>query len=74
MVESAVPEYLNWSEQLVTWRREVHPPRVENLGCLALVVAPQVGGYKLRKVPMDGRSSINILYYDTLKRMNLSEK
>jgi hypothetical protein len=37
-------------------------------------VAPQVGGYKLHKVLMDGGSSINILYYDTFRRMNLSEK
>jgi hypothetical protein len=39
-----------------------------------LVVAPQVGGYSLTKVLMDGGSSINILYYDTFRRMNLSEK
>jgi hypothetical protein len=39
-----------------------------------LVVEPQVGGYKLTKVLMDGGSSINILYYDTCRRMNLSEK
>jgi hypothetical protein len=56
------------------WSREYHPPRVENPGGLALVVAPQVGGYKLTKVLMDGGSSINILYYETFKQMNLSKK
>ena len=35
------------------WSREDHPPRVDNLGHLALVVAPQVGGYKFTKVLMD---------------------
>jgi hypothetical protein len=39
-----------------------------------LVVAPQDGGYTLTKVLMDGGSSINILYYDMFRRMNLSDK
>ena len=38
------------------------------------MVAPQVGGYKFTKVLMDGGSSINILYYDTFRRMNLTDK
>ena len=37
-------------------------------------MAPQVGGYTLSKVLMDGGSSINILYFDTFQRMNLLEK
>ena len=41
------------------------PLRVDNPGQLALVVDPQVGGYKFTKVLMDGGSSINILYYET---------
>ena len=54
--------------------REDHPPRVDNPGQLALVVAPQVGGYKFTKVLMDGGSSINILYYETFCRMGLTYK
>ena len=72
--ESALPRYLHWSEQTITWSREDHPPRIDNPGDLALVVAPQVGGYTLSKVLMDGGSSINILYFDTFRRMNLLEK
>ena len=56
------------------WSREDHPPRVDNPGHLALVVAPQVGGYKFTKVLMDGGSSINILYYETFRRMGLTDK
>ena len=56
------------------WNREDHPPRVDNPGHLALVVAPHVGGYKLTKVLMDGGNSINILYYETFCRMNLTDK
>ena len=56
------------------WSREDHPPRVDNPGHLALVVAPRVGGYKFTKVLMDGGSSINILYYETFRRMGLTDK
>ena len=73
-VEPAVPRYLRWSEQPIVWSREDHPPRVDNPDHLALVVAPQVGGYKFTKVLMDGGSSINILYYETFRRMGLIDK
>ena len=72
-IELAVPRYLRWSEQPILWSREYHPPRVDNPGHLALVVAPQVGGYKFTKVLMDGGNSINILYYDTFRRMGLTD-
>ena len=73
-MEPAVPQYLCWSEQPILWSREDHPPRVDNPGHLALVVAPQVGGYKFTKVLMDGGSSINILYSDTFHHMGLTDK
>ena len=73
-VERAVPRYLRWSEQPIVWSHEDHPHQVDNLGQLALVVAIQVGGHKLTKVLMDGGSSINILYYETFCRMNLTGK
>ena len=73
-IEPVVPRYLRWSEQPIVWSREDHPIRVDNPGQLALVVAPQVGGYKFTKVLMDGGSSINILYYETFQRMGLTDK
>src|SRR6187399_43325 len=73
-IEQAVPRYLRWSEQPIMWSCEDHPPRVDNPGQLALLVAPQVGGYKFTKVLMDGGSNINILYYNTFRRMGLTDK
>lgn len=56
------------------WSRADHPRRVDNPGHLALVVAPHVGGYKFTKVLMDGGNNISILYYETFRRMGLTDK
>ena len=47
---------------------------MDNLGHLALVVAPRVGGYKFTKVLMDGGSSINILYKDTMEKLGIKQR
>ena len=73
-VAPALPRWLKWSEQPMTWSRADHPPIVENPRLLALVVAPQVKGYVLQKVLRDSDSSINILYYETFKRMERLDK
>ena len=72
-VAVGVPRYLRWSEHTITWSRADHPDVVEHPGLLALVVAPQVHGFELKKVLMDGGSSINILYGETFMRMGLKE-
>ena len=36
-VATALPRYLKWSEQPVTWSREDHPEGIEHPGLLALV-------------------------------------
>lgn len=63
--------HLRWSKHTITWSRADHPDHVEHPGLLALIVAPQVEGYELKKVLMDGGSSINILYWETFLRMRL---
>ena len=68
-----VPQYLDWSEQAVTWDRDDHPDHVPHPNKYALVVDPIVDNFILTKVLMDGGSNLNIMYADTLKRMNLSE-
>src|ERR1041384_7194615 len=71
--EMVCPRWLNWSEQPITWTRDDHTLEVDKPGALALVVSPQIGGYTLDKVLMDGGSSINILYYETFRRMGQTQ-
>jgi hypothetical protein len=65
-VVADVPHWLNRSEQSITWSREDHAPCIEYPGRVALIVKPKVADYWLSKTLMDGGSSINIMYYDTL--------
>ena len=73
MAQVDVPQFLNWSEQPITWSRQDHSPRIEYPGRVALVVKPKVGDYWLPKTLMDGGSSINILYLDTFRRLRLPQ-
>lgn len=54
MTIPVVPQWLEWSKILVEFdhydRLDHIPQPVKH----ALVVDPQVGGFRLRKVPMDG--------------------
>ena len=68
----AVPQYLKWSEVPIIWDRVDHPDSIPSIGNYALIVNPLVHGYELTKCLMDGGSSINILYIETLKKMHLS--
>jgi hypothetical protein len=65
--------FLNCSEQPIGWDRADHPARVEYPGRCALIVRPKVGDYWLAKTLMDGGSTINILYFDTFRRLKLKD-
>lgn len=39
----------------------------------ALVIMADIGGFEVRRILVDNRSSADILYYDTIKRMGLDE-
>ncbi|XP_010239105.1 uncharacterized protein LOC104584952 [Brachypodium distachyon] len=65
-------EYLDWSEVEVTFSREDHPPCIPQPGNTALVVDTQIRGFMLNKVFIDSGSGLNIIYADTLRKMNRS--
>ncbi|KAK1668204.1 hypothetical protein QYE76_056363 [Lolium multiflorum] len=52
---------------------EDHPAVVPK-ECYALVVSPRIDGYDFSKCLMDGGASLNIMYLETLERMNLTKE
>jgi hypothetical protein len=73
-VKVATPVYLDWSDKPITFDRADHPDHVPSPGKYPLVVDPVIGDVRLAKVLMDGGSSLNIIYAETLEllRVDLS--
>jgi hypothetical protein len=65
-VKVATPVYLDWSDKPITFDQDDHPDYVPNPGRYPLVVDPIIGNVRLSKVLMDGGSSLNIIYVETL--------
>jgi hypothetical protein len=66
-----MPEYLNWSEHPIGFDRSDHPPKIPCPGHHALVLEAQIGGFTSKKVFMDGGSSLNLIYADTLRKIKI---
>ena len=62
----AVPVFLDWSDKSITFDQGDHPDYVPSPGRYPLVVDPVIGNTRLTKVLMDGGSSLNIIYAETL--------
>ena len=71
--EMAVPSFLRWSESLITFDQRDHPSHITRPGCYPLVIDPIVHKKCLTKVLMDGGSSLNILYIDTLDALRIPQ-
>ena len=67
----AVPQYLNWSSTPITFNRDNHPDMVVAPGVYPLVVDPIIINTRLSKVLMDGGSSLNIIYLETLDLLGI---
>jgi hypothetical protein len=65
-VKVATPVYLDWSDKPITFDQGDHPDCVPSPGRYPLVVDPVIGYARLTKVLMDGGSSLNIIYAETL--------
>jgi hypothetical protein len=65
-VKVVAPVYLDWSDKPITFDQGDHPDRVPSPGKYPLVVDPVIGNVRLTKVLMDGGSSLNIIYAETV--------
>jgi len=70
----AVPQYLSWSSTPITFDREDHPDNVVAPGIYPLVVDPIIVNTRLSKVLMDGGSSLNIIYLETLDLLGIDRR
>jgi hypothetical protein len=68
----AAPVYLDWSDKPITFDQGDHPDRVPSPGKYPLVVDPVIGNMRLTKVLMDGGSSLNIIYAETLGLLQIN--
>jgi hypothetical protein len=66
LVKVAAPVYLDWSDKPITFDQGDHPDFVPSPGRYPLVVELVIGNARLTKVLMDGGSSLNIIYAETL--------
>jgi len=71
VVQPAAPEFTPWSACPITFDRKDHPTSIRHGGSAALVLDPIIDGFHLTRVPMDGASSLNLLYQDTVRKMGI---
>lgn len=66
------PEFIDWSDQSISFSKADHPKAIPRPGHAALVLEAQIGGYNMSKVFMDGGSGLNLLFASTMKAMDLT--
>jgi hypothetical protein len=71
-VKVVAPVYLDWSDKPITFDQGDHPDCVPSPGRYPLIVDPVIGNARLTKVLMDGGSSLNIIYAETLGLLGIN--
>ena len=70
-IEPVAPKFNPWSSCPITFDRRDHPTSIRLGGSAALVLDPIIDGFHLTPVLMDGGSSLNLLYQDTVRKMGI---
>jgi hypothetical protein len=63
--------YLEWSDKPITFDQGDHPDCVPSPTKYPLVVDPVIGNVRLTKILIDGGSSLNIIYAETLELLQI---
>ena len=71
-VEPVTPKFNPWSACPITFDHRDHPTSIRHGGLAALVLDPIIDGYHLTQVLMDGGSSLNLIYQDTVRKMGIA--
>ena len=64
-------ESCHWSSQPITFDHRDYSASIRCAGWAALVLDPIIDGYRLERVLMDGGSSLNLIYRDTIREMGI---
>ena len=70
-MDPVAPKFNPWSSCPTTFDRRDHPTSIRHGGFTALVLDPNIDGFHLTRVLMDGGSSLNLLYQDTMCTMGI---
>ena len=70
-IEPVTPKFNPWSACPITFDRRDHPTSIRHGVSAALVLDPIFDGYHLTRVLMDGDSSLNLIYQDTIHKMGI---
>ena len=73
----AIPRYMDWSDQEISWSQADHPKVMPRPGSYALVLDPTLvrpsKNVKFSRTLIDDGSSINIMYRDTMNKLGVTE-
>ena len=70
-MEPVAPKFNPWSACPITFDHRDHPTSIRHGGSAAIVLDPIIDGFHLTRVLMDGGSSLNLLYQDTVRKMGI---
>ena len=71
-VEPVAPKFNPWWAFPITFDRSDHPTSIRHGGLATLVLDPIIDGFHMTRVLMDGGSSLNLLYQDTVCKMAIN--
>ena len=70
-MEPVAPKFNPWSACPITFHHRDHPTSIRHGSSAALVLDPIIDGFHLTRVLMDGGSSLNLPYQDTVCKMGI---